>query len=114
MSGARGERVFLSQVLAEVDSLERGLKELSREETLCINSSPRDTKRVEDIEKNSSKNHPGDTGWEARERFLTDAPRALGPNGVTSQEQAGGREEDHQPTLGEAVGQDEDLCQEGW
>ena len=59
-------------------------------------------------------NHPGDIGWEARERFLTDAPRALGPNGVTSQEQAGGREEDHQPTLGEAVGQGKDLCQEGW
>ena len=35
--------------------MERGLKELSREETLCINSSPRDTKRVEDIEKNASK-----------------------------------------------------------
>ena len=44
-----------NQVLAEVDRLERGRKELSREESLCINSSPRDTKRVEDIEKNSSK-----------------------------------------------------------
>ena len=28
--------------------------------------------------------HPGDAGWEARERFLTDVPRALGPDGARS------------------------------
>ena len=64
----------------------------------------------EGYEEELQQDHPGDAGWEARERFLTDVPRALGPDGVTSQEQAGGREEDHQPAQGGAVGQGEDLC----
>ena len=79
MSGARAA-VSLSQLLAEVDRLERELKELGREAQRggdfvhqLQEIVERDTKRVEDIERNTSKIAQEMVEWEARERFLTDA-----------------------------------------
>ena len=77
-----GERagVSLSQMLAEVDRLERELKEQGREAQSggdfvhqLQEIVERDTKRVEDIERNASKVTQEMVEWEARERFLTDA-----------------------------------------
>ena len=79
MSTARAT-VSLSQLLAEVDRLERELKELGREaqrggdvvhqlQEIIV----RDENRVGDIERNTSKITQEMMEWEARERFLTAA-----------------------------------------
>ena len=79
MSGVRAG-VSLSQLLAEVDRLERELKKQGREAQRggdfvhqLQEIVERDTKRVEDLERNTSKITQEMVEWEARERFLTDA-----------------------------------------
>jgi chromosome segregation ATPase len=79
MSGVRAG-VSLSQLLAEVDRLESELKKLGREAQRggdfvhqLQEIVEKDTKRVEDMEDNTSKITQEMLEWEAREKFLTDA-----------------------------------------
>ena len=73
-------RVFLAQLLAEVDMLERELKDLSREAQRggdfvrqLEEIAARDIRHVEEIEKNTVKVNQEILELKSREKFLTEA-----------------------------------------
>ena len=87
MTMSREPRVSLAQLLAEVDMLEKELKDLSREAQRggdfvqqLEEIVDRDVKHVEEIEKNTVRVNQEILELESRENFLTEAVNT----GVTS------------------------------